>query len=247
VHTRTLFIGKKSKLHFFSLTLKSPSHIKKTWTPVILQNFVYLRLLLITPQSEPREGKGKIVPMLFLNWAPRHEGVLRSGGIAPSILWPRHWMEESGQLHPQGKSPWYPLDMRLAGPQSSSWHGGEEENSQPSAGNRTPIVQLVGYHYTDRDITALIRISCCFVISLSRAKCILHTDMFIHSRLHNFLTTVCIIKYLQLNIIKIVNQLKQIIINWEFIKFYTDIYNQISETAKCPHCSDVDILDLCLV
>jgi hypothetical protein len=24
------------------------------------------------------------------NWAPRHEGVLGSGGIAPRILWPRH-------------------------------------------------------------------------------------------------------------------------------------------------------------
>jgi hypothetical protein len=24
------------------------------------------------------------------NWAPRHEGVLESGGTAPFILWPRH-------------------------------------------------------------------------------------------------------------------------------------------------------------
>jgi hypothetical protein len=33
-------------------------------------------------------------------------------------------------LYPQGKSPWYPLDRRLAGPQSSSGHGGEGKNSQ---------------------------------------------------------------------------------------------------------------------
>jgi hypothetical protein len=38
-----------------------------------------------------------------------------SGGIAPLVLSPRHWMEVSSQLHapaalPQGKSPWYPLD-----------------------------------------------------------------------------------------------------------------------------------------
>jgi hypothetical protein len=62
-----------------------------------------------------------------------------SGGIAPHILWPRLWMEVSGQLHapaalPQEKSPWYPLDMRLGEPQSHSERGGEEKNSQPPPG-----------------------------------------------------------------------------------------------------------------
>jgi hypothetical protein len=33
-------------------------------------------------------------------------------------------------LYPQGKSPWYPLDRRLGWPQSRSWYGGEERNSQ---------------------------------------------------------------------------------------------------------------------
>jgi len=37
-------------------------------------------------------------------------------------------------LHPQGKSPWYPMDRRLGGPQSHSGHGGEEKNSQPLPG-----------------------------------------------------------------------------------------------------------------
>jgi hypothetical protein len=40
-------------------------------------------------------------------------------------------MEVSGQLYPQGNSPWYPLDRRLGGPQSRSARGGEEKNSQP--------------------------------------------------------------------------------------------------------------------
>jgi hypothetical protein len=45
-------------------------------------------------------------------------------------------MEVSVQLRgpaalPQGKSPWYPLDRRLGGPQSRSGRGGEEKNSQP--------------------------------------------------------------------------------------------------------------------
>jgi hypothetical protein len=44
-------------------------------------------------------------------------------------------MEVSGQLHataalPQGKSPWYPLDRRLGGPQNRSGRDGEK-NSQP--------------------------------------------------------------------------------------------------------------------
>jgi len=33
-------------------------------------------------------------------------------------------------LHPQGKSPQYPLDRRLGGPQICSGHTGEEKNSQ---------------------------------------------------------------------------------------------------------------------
>jgi hypothetical protein len=33
-------------------------------------------------------------------------------------------------LYPQGKSPWYPLDRRLGGPQSRYGRGGEEKNSQ---------------------------------------------------------------------------------------------------------------------
>jgi hypothetical protein len=48
-------------------------------------------------------------------------------------------MDVSGQLHamailPQGKCPWYPLDMRLGGPQSWFGHGVEEKNSQPPPG-----------------------------------------------------------------------------------------------------------------
>jgi hypothetical protein len=47
------------------------------------------------------------------------------------------------QLYPQGKSPWYPLDRRLGGPQSRSGHRGEEKNSQPhrESNPRTPIIQ----------------------------------------------------------------------------------------------------------
>jgi hypothetical protein len=33
-------------------------------------------------------------------------------------------------LYLQGKSPWYPLDRKLGGPQNRSGRGGEEKNSQ---------------------------------------------------------------------------------------------------------------------
>jgi hypothetical protein len=62
-------------------------------------------------------------------------------------------MEVSGQLHsptalPQEKSPLYPLDRRLAGPNSRSGHGGKEKNSQPLPELEPPIIQPVVQPYT---------------------------------------------------------------------------------------------------
>jgi hypothetical protein len=54
-------------------------------------------------------------------------------------------MEVSGQLHalplyPQRKSPWYPFDRRLGGPQSRSGRCGEEKNFQTLSGFEHPII-----------------------------------------------------------------------------------------------------------
>jgi hypothetical protein len=62
-------------------------------------------------------------------------------------------MDVSGQLHapaalPQGKSPWYPLDRKLGGPQSWSGHNGEEKNSDPLPGLESPIIQPGAQRYT---------------------------------------------------------------------------------------------------
>jgi hypothetical protein len=62
-------------------------------------------------------------------------------------------VEVGGQLHtlatlPQEKSPWYPLDRRLDGPQSQSGHGGEEKNSQTLLGLKLLIIQPAAQHYT---------------------------------------------------------------------------------------------------
>jgi hypothetical protein len=67
-----------------------------------------------------------------------------SGDISPLILWPRHEMDvwvvsfTPRPLYPQGKSPWYPLDRRVGGPQRRSGRGGEEKNSQLPAGTGNP-------------------------------------------------------------------------------------------------------------
>jgi hypothetical protein len=61
------------------------------------------------------------------------------GGIVPRILdlgtrW--RWVVSftPRPLYPQGKSPLYPLDRRLGGPQSLSGRSGEEKNTQPPPG-----------------------------------------------------------------------------------------------------------------
>jgi hypothetical protein len=85
------------------------------------------------------------------------------GGVAPRILdlgtrcrWVVSFTPRP--LHPQGKSPLYPLHRRLGGPQSRSGQGGEEKNPSPrqESNSRIPIVQPVTQRYTDWAITALL-------------------------------------------------------------------------------------------
>jgi hypothetical protein len=51
-------------------------------------------------------------------------------------------------LYLQRKSPWYPLDRRLSGPQSQCGYGGEEKNSRPFPGLHPPLIQPVAQRYT---------------------------------------------------------------------------------------------------
>jgi hypothetical protein len=54
----------------------------------------------------------------------------------------------SRPLYRQGKSPWYPLDMKLGEPQSRSGRSGEEKNSQPLSVLQPPFIQLAVQCYT---------------------------------------------------------------------------------------------------
>jgi hypothetical protein len=63
-------------------------------------------------------------------------------------------MEVSGQLHaptalPSGEYPPVATDTRLGGPQRRSGYCGEDKNLLPSAGDRTPAIQLVARRYTE--------------------------------------------------------------------------------------------------
>jgi hypothetical protein len=79
--------------------------------------------------------KVKVVPVLLTE----HHGIKvyqGSGGTAPCIpdlstTWRLVVSFMPLLLYPQGKSPWYPLDRRLGGPQSQSGCGSEGEYSSP--------------------------------------------------------------------------------------------------------------------
>jgi hypothetical protein len=62
-----------------------------------------------------------------------------NGGVAPLIELGTRWRWVAS-FTPRQFYPRHPLDRRLGGPQSQSWHGGEEKNSQPrrESNLRTP-------------------------------------------------------------------------------------------------------------
>jgi len=78
----------------------------------------------------------KLYLCCFFNWAPRHEGVVGSGVIDPSILNLCTWWSWAVSFRPRplyirGKRPRYPLDRSLGGLHSRSGGGGEEKKSHP--------------------------------------------------------------------------------------------------------------------
>jgi hypothetical protein len=68
----------------------------------------------------------------LLNQAPCHVAYSSSADTTPRILnLSTRWMWVASfspwQLYPRGMRPWYPLDMRLGGPQSRSGRGGSKK------------------------------------------------------------------------------------------------------------------------
>jgi hypothetical protein len=97
----------------------------------------------------------KIRLSLCFSWTEYHamKASWGSRGIAPHILdfgtrW--RWVASftPRPLYSQGKTPWYPLDRTLGGPQSRSGYGGKDKNSQPLPGLEPPIMKTVVQRYT---------------------------------------------------------------------------------------------------
>jgi hypothetical protein len=108
--------------------------------------------LFLSFENASLVSKVKVKSLCF-NWAPRHEGVWGSEGIAPRILTTAinggEWSASRPcRFYPQGKSPRYPLDRRLGGPQSRSGRGGEEKNSQPLPELEPSIIKPITQRYT---------------------------------------------------------------------------------------------------
>jgi hypothetical protein len=106
------------------------------------QSQVTLRLtasLSLRRAPSRSHSKSKVIPY---NWVLRHEDVWGSGCIDPrfhdlGITW--RWVISFTPLllYPLEKSPRYPLDMRLGGPQSRSARRGEEKTPDLT-GTRIP-------------------------------------------------------------------------------------------------------------
>jgi hypothetical protein len=85
------------------------------------------------------QKKKKVKLSLYLTKHHAIRAYWGSEGIAPRILdlgtrWRGVISFPLRPLYPQGKSPCYPLDRRLGGPQNRSGRGGEEKNSQAPPG-----------------------------------------------------------------------------------------------------------------
>jgi hypothetical protein len=102
---------------------------------------IYLPILSLPSRFSSNPIKVKL-SLCLTNWALRHEGVWGSGCIDPHFLdlgasW--RWVVSftPRPLYPRRKSPRYPLDRRLGGPQSRSGRRGADKILDLT-GTRTP-------------------------------------------------------------------------------------------------------------
>jgi hypothetical protein len=81
-------------------------------------------------------------------------------------------------LYPQGKSPWYPSDRRLGGPQSRTGRGSEEKNFWPLPGIEPPIIEPVAQRYTT-ELSRLLHI-CLYCANLFLTGSPLRSSTYLH-------------------------------------------------------------------
>jgi hypothetical protein len=121
--------------HSFTFPISNLISKKPVWIKAWKGSCVCDLDLFSTEIRGSLQVKGKVKLSLCLTKHHTMKTYRRSGCIAPCNLdlgtrW--RWVVSftPRPLYPQGKSPWYPLDGRLGGPQSRSRYGDEEKNSQ---------------------------------------------------------------------------------------------------------------------
>jgi hypothetical protein len=93
--------------------------------------------------------KGKVITVL--NYAPRHEDLSGSGGIAPRILnlgtrWRRVVSFTLRPIYPQGRSSRYPLDRRLGDRKTAKYLSRlPGRDLKPRSRNATHYIMMVWY------------------------------------------------------------------------------------------------------
>jgi hypothetical protein len=149
-------------LHLTRITVVLSSHSdhdEHNWSDKVMVSFstsvpcqdslqIHLRNILGSEENRVLRfwlgnNKGKIVPVLF--FLTEHHTMKTywgNGGIAPRILWSRHWMQVSGQLHALATLP--PGERAPGTPRKGGWVGPEpfwtrwwREKFPAPAGNRT--------------------------------------------------------------------------------------------------------------
>jgi hypothetical protein len=160
-------------LHYFSAlcyaVVLSPlglrEYIQSTFYCLNIQTY-WSGQIVHTPQARyVCQVKGKVVPVILFNWAPRHGGVLgewkySSTHYLTSTLDGGEWLaSRPGSFIPRERAP------------GAHWIGGwvsprdvldsvfkrKIPSPRQESNPRTPIVQPVAQHYTDWAITALVR------------------------------------------------------------------------------------------
>jgi hypothetical protein len=146
----------------FSLrSLSQPPTTSSLLGPNILLSTLFSDILNLCSSLRMRDpANGKVyIPGMFtiIKWSlflTEHYAIKAywgSGGIAPRILdfgtrW--RWVASftPRPLYSQGKSPWYPLDRRLGGPQNRSERGGKEKIFQPLLGDNKVVIIIIRHN-----------------------------------------------------------------------------------------------------
>jgi hypothetical protein len=135
---------------FFALLFKLilPSHF--LYHCIYICYCQFFCIIFVSVQNSGLYKNVYVVPVL--NWAPRHEPVLRNGGIAPLVYVTSALDGGAGQLHAPAnllprKEP-LPVGCEVGWAPEPVWTWWRSEKFPATGGTRTPITYSVSQRYT---------------------------------------------------------------------------------------------------